>query len=99
MTGNWMVFIKNGEVYQAGYNIVPNGRMDAVLPVEEHVAKQMDKLEYDGENLLIKDNEKLLDAETFKHKERENNRQLEQEMRLPNLNADKEIVRPMKKGE
>lgn len=97
MSGNWMVFIKNGEVYQAGYNIVPNGRMDAVLPVEEHIAKQMDKLEYDGENLLIKDNEKLLDAETFKHKERENNRQLEQEMGLPSITADKEIVRPMKK--
>ena len=98
MSGNWMVFIKNGEVYQAGYNIVPNGRMDAVLPVEEHIAKQMDKLEYDGENLLIKDGEEMLDAETFKLREKENDRKLEKEMGTPNVNADKEIVRPMKKG-
>ena len=44
----------------AGNNLVINGQYDKVLPVREHVARQVNKLYFDGEKLKLKDGETLL---------------------------------------
>lgn len=69
---NWLLFLKviDGEYYivQAGCNMVPTDELDKVLPVEEHVARQADKLVYNGEKLKVKEGETLLTVEELNKK-------------------------------
>lgn len=64
---NWLLFLKiiDGEYYivQAGCNMVPTDELDKVLPVEERVARQADKLIYDGKKLKVQEGETLLSLE------------------------------------
>lgn len=55
----------------AGKNLVINGQYDKVLPVREHVARQVDKLFFDGEKLKLKDGETLLSKDQLDKKEYE----------------------------
>lgn len=63
----WVIFLKliNGqyEIMQGGYNIVPTQSYDKVLPTTERIAKQIDKIYFDGENLKIIEGEILLTAD------------------------------------
>lgn len=64
---NWLLFLKyeNGkfEIKQAGSNIVPTEAYDKVLPTTERVARQSEKVYFDGESLQLKDGEQLLSLE------------------------------------
>ncbi|WP_077700344.1 hypothetical protein [Staphylococcus hominis] len=64
---NWLLFLKyiDGEYYivQAGSNIVPTEEFDKVLPTTERIARQSDKVYFDGEKLKLKDGEILLSVE------------------------------------
>lgn len=64
---NWLLFLKyiDGEYYivQAGSNIVPTEEFDKVLPTTERIARQSDKVYFDGEKLNLKDGETLLSVE------------------------------------
>lgn len=64
---NWLLFLKyiDGEYYivQAGSNIVPTEKFDKVLPTTERIARQSDKVYFDGEKLNLKDGETLLSVE------------------------------------
>lgn len=70
----WLIFFKliDGayEYVSAGYNLVPTEVVDKVLPVQEHVARQARKLEYDGEQLRLKDGETLLTLEELDEEQR-----------------------------
>lgn len=61
---NWSIcYIYRSGQYEwvdAGKNIVITQQYDKVLPVREHVARQVDKLFFDGEKLKLKDGETLL---------------------------------------
>lgn len=54
--------LQNGEYLwaDAGRNIVITNQYDKVVPVKEHVARQANKLIFDGEKLKLRDGEKLL---------------------------------------
>ena len=61
---NWAIcyVLVDGE-YQwadAGKNLIITNQYDKVIPVREHVARQVDKLFFDGEKLKLKDGETLL---------------------------------------
>lgn len=64
---NWLLFLKyvDGEYYivQAGSDIVPTEPFDKVLPTTEKVARQSDKVYFDGEKLKLKDGKTLLSVE------------------------------------
>ncbi|WP_145436948.1 hypothetical protein [Staphylococcus hominis] len=64
---NWLLFLKctEGEyrIIQAGSNIVPTEEFDKVLPTTERIARQSDKVYFDGEKLKLKDGETLLSVE------------------------------------
>jgi len=64
---NWLLFLKyeNGKyhIVQAGSNIVPTEEFDKVLPTTERIARQSDKVYFDGEKLKLKDGETLLSVE------------------------------------
>lgn len=73
---NWAIcyVLVNGD-YQwadAGKNLVINGQYDKVLPVREHVARQVDKLFFDGEKLKLRDGETLLSKDQLDKQEYEN---------------------------
>lgn len=61
---NWSIcFLYYDGGYQwveAGKNIVIANQYDKVIPVREHVARQVDKLFFDGEKLKLKEGETLL---------------------------------------
>ena len=61
---NWAIcFVLVDGEYQwveAGKNIVIANQYDKVIPVREHVARQVDKLFFDGEKLKLKEGETLL---------------------------------------
>ncbi|PTJ25047.1 hypothetical protein MUA82_05740 [Staphylococcus simulans] len=61
---NWLLFLKyeNGkyEIKQAGSNIVPTEAYDKVLPTTERVARQSEKVYFDGEVLRLKEGETLM---------------------------------------
>ncbi|PTK55261.1 hypothetical protein BUZ37_01655 [Staphylococcus haemolyticus] len=63
----WQLFLiyKNGkyEIIQAGSNMVPVEPFDKVIPTTEKIARQSDKVYFDGEKLKLKDGEKLLSVE------------------------------------
>ena len=92
MNENWMILIKDGQIFQAGYNVVPTVQLDAVLPVREHVAKQFDKLEYVDGKLRVKKGETLMSEEEYKKYESENNERLEEEMGI--AVPETELVEP-----
>lgn len=60
----WLLFMKytNDEysIVQAGYNIVPTQDYDKVLPTTEKIARQSDKVYFDGEKLKLNEGETLL---------------------------------------
>lgn len=61
---NWTIcyVYKDGkyEWVESGKNIVINQQYDKVIPVREHVARQVDKLFFDGEKLKLREGETLL---------------------------------------
>lgn len=63
----WLLFMKliDGEYFivQAGSNIVPTEDFDKVIPTTEKIARQSDKVYFDGERLKLKDGETLLSVE------------------------------------
>lgn len=59
-------------VVASGVGLVLNIQADKVIPVKEHVARQAERLEYDGEKLKLKPGERLrtleeLNAENEAH--------------------------------
>lgn len=63
----WLLFLNkiNGEyvIEQAGSNLVPNKEYDKVLPTTEQIARQPDKVYFDGEKLQLKEGATLLTVE------------------------------------
>lgn len=61
---NWVIcyVLRDGifEWTEYGRNLVITEEVDKVIPVEEHVARQADKLVYDGKKLKLRDGETLL---------------------------------------
>lgn len=64
---NWLLFLTRTEegyfIEQSGGNIVPDKEYDKVLPTTERIARQADKVFYDGEKLQIKEGKELLSVE------------------------------------
>ena len=64
---NWLLFLKyiddKYQIVQAGSDIVPTEDFDKVLPTTERIARQSDKVYFDGEKLKLKDGETLLSVE------------------------------------
>lgn len=60
-----------GEYVLAAYGVgvVIQENMDAILPVEEHIAIQADKFHFDGENLRLKSGEVLHSLEFLRSEE------------------------------
>lgn len=50
-------------IEDAGFNIIPQKEYDKILPTTERVAKQIEKIYYDGEKLKLKEGETLLSLE------------------------------------
>ena len=69
---NWLLFLKyeNGkyEIKQAGSNIVPTEAYDKVLPTTEQIARQHEKIHFDGEKLRLNEGETLLTVEELNNK-------------------------------
>ncbi|MDK9853120.1 hypothetical protein [Staphylococcus equorum] len=51
------------EIVLAGCDLVPNKAYDKVLPTTEKIARQADKVYFDGGKLRVKDNEVLSSIE------------------------------------
>lgn len=70
---NWLLFLKiidgNYEILQSGSNIVPTEEYDKVLPTTEKIARQSDKVYFDGTKLRLKDGETLLSVEELDEQE------------------------------
>lgn len=64
---NWLLFLKyiddKYHIVQAGSDIVPTEDFDKVLPTTERIARQSDKVYFNGEKLKLKDGETLLSVE------------------------------------
>ncbi|WP_049438135.1 hypothetical protein [Staphylococcus hominis] len=64
---NWLLFLKyidnKYHIVQAGSDIVPTENFDKVLQTTEKIARQSDKVYFDGEKLKLKDGETLLSVE------------------------------------
>lgn len=63
------------EIVLAGSDLVPNKAYDKVLPTTEKIARQSDKVYFDGERLKLKDGEALLPLEELNTQD-ENSREL-----------------------
>ncbi|MDQ7231046.1 hypothetical protein [Staphylococcus haemolyticus] len=63
----WMLFLKlvdgEYEIVQAGYNLVPTKEYDKTLPTTERIARQFEKVYFDGNNLKVLESETLLSIE------------------------------------
>lgn len=62
---NWLLFLKlddegNFNIVQAGSDIVPTQSFDKVLRTTEQVARQANKVYFDGTNIRLKEGETLL---------------------------------------
>lgn len=62
---NWLLFLKlddegNFNIFQAGSDIVPTQSFDKVLRTTEQVARQANKVYFDGTNIRLKQGETLL---------------------------------------
>lgn len=64
---NWVLFLKliddKFEIIQSGANLVPTQEYDKVLPTTERIARQSDKVYFDGEQLKLNDGETLLSVD------------------------------------
>lgn len=64
---NWLLFLKlidgEYEIVQAGAKIVPTEAYDKVLPTTERIARQHEKVYFDGEKLKLKEGQELLTVE------------------------------------
>lgn len=64
---NWLLFLTKTEegyfIEQSGSNIVPEKEYDKVLPTTERIARQADKVYFDGDKLQIKEGKELLSVE------------------------------------
>lgn len=73
---NWLLFLKlidnQYEVMQGGSNMVPTEEFDKVLPTTERIARQYDKIYFDGEKLNVKDGETLLTVDELNYIRDEN---------------------------
>ena len=73
---NWSIcfVLIDGEYewIEAGKNIVIANQYDKVIPVREHVARQVDKLFFDGEKLKLRDGETLLSKDQLDKQQYEN---------------------------
>ncbi|WP_314347798.1 hypothetical protein [Mammaliicoccus vitulinus] len=82
---NWLLLLKlidnNYVIVQGGANIVPTQEYDKVLPTTERIARQIDKVDFDGENLKIKEGEKLLTVDEL------NNLNNTEKMDISNVNT------------
>lgn len=80
----WMLFLKlidgEYEIIQAGYNVVPTKEYDKTLPTTERIARQFEKVYFDGTNLQVVEGETLLSVE-----------ELDQELKIPKNNEVNEI--------
>ncbi|PTF20427.1 hypothetical protein BUY42_00150 [Staphylococcus devriesei] len=69
---NWLLFLKyiddKYHIVQAGSDIVPTEPFDKVLPTTEKVARQSEKVYFDGEKLKLKEGETLLSVEELNAK-------------------------------
>lgn len=69
---NWVLFLEynNGkyEIVLSGSNIVPTKSYDKVLQTTERIARQFDKVYFDGEQLRLKEGEELLTIEELNAK-------------------------------
>lgn len=63
----WMLFLKlvdgEYEIVQAGYNLVPTKEYDKTLPTTERIARQFEKVYFDGNSLKVFESETLLSIE------------------------------------
>lgn len=63
----WMLFLKlvddEYEIVQAGYNLVPTKEYDKTLPTTERIARQFEKVYFDGNSLKVLESETLLSIE------------------------------------
>lgn len=63
----WMLFLKlidgEYEIVQAGYNLVPTQIYDKTLPTTERIARQFEKVYFDGEKLQVIEDGTLLSVE------------------------------------
>ncbi|UXR51027.1 hypothetical protein [Staphylococcus simulans] len=62
---NWLLFLRlddegNFNIVQAGSDIVPTQSFDKVLRTTEQVARQANKVYFDGTNIRLKQGETLL---------------------------------------
>lgn len=68
----WIILMSliNGEyvIEDAGFNIIPQKEYDKILPTTERVAKQIEKIYYDGEKLKLKEGETLLSLEELNYR-------------------------------
>lgn len=68
----WIILLSliNDEyvIEDAGFNIIPQKEYDKILPTTERVAKQIEKIYYDGEKLKLKEGEMLLSVEELNDK-------------------------------
>lgn len=80
----WMLFLKlidgEYEIVQAGYNLVPTKEYDKTLPTTERIARQFEKVYFDGDKLQVVEGETLLSVE-----------ELDQELIVPENNEINEI--------
>ena len=87
---NWIIcyVIRDGkyEWADSGKNLILNQEYDKVLPVEEKVARQVDKLEYDGTTLRLREGETLLEVEELD--------KLQHELDIENGVIDEEPIVP-----
>ena len=63
----WLLFLKiiDGEyvIVQSGSNILPTEEYDKVLPTTEKIARQSNKVYFDGEKLVLRNGMKLLSVD------------------------------------
>ncbi|RIL71328.1 hypothetical protein BUY49_07040 [Staphylococcus devriesei] len=80
----WMLFLKlvdgEYEIVQAGYNLVPTKEYDKTLPTTERIARQFEKVYFDGNSLKVLESEALLSIE-----------ELNRELKVPENNEVNEI--------
>lgn len=80
----WMLFLKlidgEYEIVQGGYNLVPTQIYDKTLPTTERIARQFEKVYFDGDKLQVVEGETLLSVE-----------ELDQELIVPENNEINEI--------
>ena len=95
MNGSYFIFIKKDVIHQVGYNLVPTEKLDAVLPVEKHVAMQADKLVYSDGQLRVQKGESLLSAEEYELYEKKVEDWNAMELGLNGINDKIETVSPI----